>query len=298
MNAAPMDSLLLRQFRQFYAEAARRRAGVAGAVPAAAAAGAGIGGQGTGAGATTGTGDEGGDTRTDGALLRAERYAGRRGEAAAAADPVQSAFHGLLGWLQAQADEAAQRGGVLGARVYREMQYIEAALADEMFLQGDAGARWPLLETTLFHTQSAGETLFERIDALLARADHAYADLAAIYFWALALGFEGKYRGASDQSELQRYRQKLFHLLYRDRPRLFDPERALFPQAYLHNLEEGSGRRLPNPRVWIGVLVVLLVVWWGVAQLGWDHITAPIQTAVCQINPHGAGCDAPARTAP
>lgn len=268
MNAAPMDSLLLRQFRQFYAEAARRRAALtAAAVPAAA--------EGSGA---RGLGPDSGPGAAVAPVL--------------AADPVQGTFHALLGWLQAQADEAAQRGGVLGARVYREMQYVEAALADEMFLQGEAGARWPLLESTLFHTQSAGETLFERIDALLARADQAYADLAAIYFWALALGFEGKYRGASDASELQRYRQKLFQLLYRDRPRLFDPERALFPQAYLHNLEEGSGRRLPNPRVWMSVLVLLLVIWWGVAQLGWDHITAPIQTAVCQIDPHGAGCGA------
>ncbi|MGH9484020.1 MAG: DotU family type IV/VI secretion system protein, partial [Terriglobales bacterium] len=208
-------------------------------------------------------------------------------------DPAQAAFHGLVGWLQAQADEAAQRGGVLGARVVQEMQYVEAALADEMFLQGwEGSARWPLLETTLFHTQSAGETIFDRMEALLAREDHAYADVAAIYFWALALGFEGKFRGLSDQSELQRYRQRLFHLLYRDRPRLFDPERALFPQAYLHNLEEGAGRRLPSARVWIGVLVLILVVWWGVAQLGWNQITAPLQTAVCQINPHASGCEA------
>lgn len=301
MNAAPMDSLLLRQFRQFYAEAARRRAAAAG--PSA------IGPQPPAASSQQ---EPSAISHQSSAISHQPSVSSQQEPSAVshqasvaaavgtalAADPLQAAFHALLGWLQAQADEAAARGGVLGARVYREMQYVEAALADEMFLQGEAGARWPLLETTLFHTQSAGETLFARIDALLARADHAYADLAAIYFWALALGFEGKYRGASDQSELQRYRQKLFHLLYRDRPRLFDPERALFPQAYLHNLEEGSGRRLPNPRVWLGVLVLLLVVWWGVAQLGWDHITAPIQTAVCQINPHGNGCDAVTGTAP
>ncbi|MGH2520504.1 MAG: DotU family type IV/VI secretion system protein [Chloroflexota bacterium] len=258
MPSAAMDSLLIRHFRQFYAEAARRRAMVTHAPPAAAL-GASVGG--------------GGST----------------------SDPVLHTWQALLGLLQAQADEAVQQRGVLGARLYQELQYVEAALADEMFLQGEweGRARWPLLEASLFHTQSAGETIFERIEVLLQRADQAYADLATVYFWALALGFEGKYRGG-DTSALQQYRQRLFRLLYRDRSRLFDRERALFPQAYLHNLEEGSGRRLPNPRVWIGVIVLVLVVWWGVAQLGWQHLTTPLDQAICQMNPHAAGCEDPA----
>ncbi|MGH9466902.1 MAG: hypothetical protein ACRD1Y_06060, partial [Terriglobales bacterium] len=101
---------------------------------------------------------------------------------------------------------------------------------------------------------------------------------------------------SANPADLAQYRQRLFRLLYRDRSRLFDPERALFPQAYLHNLEEGAGRRLPNPRVWVGVLVLVFVVWWGAAQLGWDHITAPLQQAICQLNPHASGC-APASLA-
>jgi type VI secretion system protein ImpK len=252
MISTPSNSMLLRHFREFYGEVVRRRAAIARAAPLPAL--------------------------TD--------------RAGPAEDPSAATWHVLRALLEAQAQEAAELGGLFGARVYQEVQYVFAALADEIFLhtEWDGRASWPLLESSLFHTHSAGETVFDRIDRLLARPESAYADLAAVYFWALSLGFEGKYRGEPDRSALQQYRARLFQILYRDRPRLLDAHRPLFPESYLHNLDDGAGRRLPNPRLWLAVLAAVLLLWIGLAQVAWVEITGAVDQVTCQINPAAGGC--------
>ncbi|HEY7838156.1 MAG TPA: DotU family type IV/VI secretion system protein [Terriglobales bacterium] len=252
MISTPSNSMLLRHFREFHGEVVRRRAAIARAAPLPAL--------------------------TD--------------RAGPAEDPSAATWHVLRALLEAQAQEAAELGGLFGARVYQEVQYVFAALADEIFLhtEWDGRASWPLLESSLFHTHSAGETVFDRIDRLLARPESAYADLAAVYFWALSLGFEGKYRGEPDRSALQQYRARLFQILYRDRPRLLDAHRPLFPESYLHNLDDGAGRRLPNPRLWLAVLAAVLLLWIGLAQVAWVEITGAVDQVTCQINPAAGGC--------
>ncbi|HVB40937.1 MAG TPA: DotU family type IV/VI secretion system protein [Terriglobales bacterium] len=257
MISTPSNSMLLRHFREFYGEVVRRRAAIVRAAPPPALSG------------QPGPGDGG-----------------------AADDPGVAAWHVLRALLDAQAQEAAELGGLFGARVYQEVQYVFAALADEIFLQTEWAGRsaWPLLESSLFHTHSAGETVFDRIDRLLARPESVYADLAAVYFWALSLGFEGKYRGEADRSPLQQYRTRLFQILYRDRPRLLEVHRPLFPESYLHNLDDGAGRRLPNPRLWLAVLAAVLLLWIGLAQVAWVEITGAVDQVACQINPSASGC--------
>lgn len=258
MIATPSNSVLLRHFREFYAEVVRRQEAV---------------------------------TR----LSRPpalEPVAAESDEDAGAA-----AWHVLRALLAAQSEEAARLGGMLGARIYLEVQYVLVALADEIFLNADweGRSRWPLLEASLFRTHSAGETVFDRIDRMLARPDYVYADVAAVYFWALSLGFEGKYRGSADRAPLAQYRAQLFQLLYRDRPRLYEAQRPLFPEAYLHNLEEGSGRRLPNPRLWLGVLALVLVLWVGLSQLAWVRVTSHLDPVLCHIT---GGCAGTPRSSP
>lgn len=82
----------------------------------------------------------------------------------------------LQALLERDALEAARLGGGYGAGLYREAQYLMAALADEMFLSElewqdrDAWQRM-LLEHRLFNSSVAGERIFRRIDQVLAERD-------------------------------------------------------------------------------------------------------------------------------
>src|SRR5262245_61847334 len=64
-------------------------------------------------------------------------------------------------------------GAVL--QYYRQAQYVMIAVADEVFVKlpwsGAAHWRTNLLETEQFGTRCAGQAVFDRIDALLERAD-------------------------------------------------------------------------------------------------------------------------------
>src|SRR5690349_24331554 len=74
----------------------------------------------------------------------------------------------LIGLMERSSLFAGRNAGELGFGLYREVQYVMAALADEIFLQ----LQWPgaefwtahLLETQLFNSHNAGEEFFSRLD--------------------------------------------------------------------------------------------------------------------------------------
>src|SRR5215471_668302 len=84
----------------------------------------------------------------------------------------------LLSLLEAQAERASRSGGAFGFEVYREAQYVMAALADEFFLNENWRGKqtWPLLENRLFRSTAAGEVLFKKLDLLLLQRDPVYVD--------------------------------------------------------------------------------------------------------------------------
>ncbi|MFQ5827343.1 MAG: DotU family type IV/VI secretion system protein, partial [Dehalococcoidia bacterium] len=77
---------------------------------------------------------------------------------------------------------------------------------------------------------------------------------------ALALGFQGKFRGTDDRRELDVYRRKIFSYIARREPDLLDESKRLFPDAYAFTLDEGSGQRLPHLRWWLGVLALAILL--------------------------------------
>ena len=200
----------------------------------------------------------------------------------------------LLTLLERQALDASQSGGAFAAEIYREAQYVMAALADEIFLHlnWEGRTQWPLLESRLFQTHYAGEALFSRLDRLMQRRDPFYLDLAHIYFLALSLGFQGKYRGLTDTSELDRYRQQLFALLYRRPPKLFAGEVQLFPQSYENRLDRGRGKRLPDQRIWWALVVCVVLFWIGSSHLAWQSVSKQVACLICQVTSSQCGCDA------
>ena len=246
------DSLLLRQFREFYLQVVRLKS----------------------------------------ELVNADALPVGQGETPRTSDTARATWQQLLSVLEAQALEAGRASGGFAFEVYRQCQYVMAALADEIFLNlpWEGGKYWPLLESRLFQTHSAGEVVFENIERLLHRGDPVYLDVATIYFLALSLGFEGKFRDAPDRTVLDLYRQRLFRLISRDQPQVLDGSNRLFQQTYLYTLQQGGGRELPNPRTWLAVLGSVFVLWLCLSHAMWLHITSDMNKLVCDINPDTQGC--------
>jgi type VI secretion system protein ImpK len=195
------------------------------------------------------------------------------------------AWQQLLTLLERQAADAGQTGGAFAYEVYREAQYVMAALADDIFLSLDWDGRrtWSLLESRLFGSHMAGETIFRRIDVLLQRRDAYYLDLASVYFMALSLGFQGKYRGAEDMGPLVQYRRQLFATIYARHPKLFSEDVRLFPHAYQNTMDKGEAKKLPDQRVWLALVAIVILGWLGIAQIGWSSLSSPLESQICAI---------------
>ena len=198
---------------------------------------------------------------------------------------VNDVWYGLLRLLDMQGVESSRAGGAFTFEVYREAQYVMAALADEILLNCNWSGRdsWPLLENKLFDSHASGEVFFQRIDRLLEARDRSHTDLAMIYFQALALGFRGKYRDHDERGELDQYRRRLFIHIYRRPPQNLAREQSIFPQSYLPTLSEGDGRRLPNPQTWLLVLVGIGVLWMGGSWMLWHYLTADMYALIHSI---------------
>ncbi len=205
-------------------------------------------------------------------------------------DPVQAAHfvaQRLLALLELQIRSADLKGEEYSSAIVEDARYVMATLADEVFLHLDwvGKTAWgaDLLESRLFRSHGAGEVFFGKLDRLLQNRDPLYTELARIYLMALALGFQGKFRGTGDSRELDAYRRKLFSYIARREPDLLDSSRDLFPNAYAYTLDEGVGRRLPHLRLWLGALVVATGVWITIGHLIWVANTAELDQVIQQI---------------
>ncbi|WP_448188536.1 DotU family type IV/VI secretion system protein [Azospirillum sp. sgz301742] len=191
--------------------------------------------------------------------------------------------------LEAQAVKARHWGGAYGEAMYREAQYVMAALADETMLlrvNWDGKAAWQdrLLETALFGTRIAGERVFERLDALLADSSRASGDLATIYLVALALGFRGRYWQPEDEGDLRSYRTALSRIIARHDPELARDGAHLFEQAYGHTIDQGRAVRLPYLRPWGLALLAVFALFLAGSHALWVSTTADVEAAIRRID--------------
>lgn len=198
---------------------------------------------------------------------------------------VNGVWQHLLSVLERQETEAGQNGGAFAVAVYQEAEYVMAALADEIFIHmnWDGRANWPLLESKIFKTHVAGEVIFERLERLLQRQDPFYLDLAAVYFMALSLGFQGKFRGNDPANSLGTYRRRLFAMIYRRNPQLFTTNTPIFPQTYQNTLDRGAGRKLPNQNIWFAIVGAVLVFWLASSHLAWTEVSSEVSTTIAKV---------------
>jgi type VI secretion system protein ImpK len=214
-------------------------------------------------------------------------HAGLRTVAAGAederqADPVVVVHHHLKAYLERLYVGATHSGGIYSPELYREAQYVMAALADEVLLymtEWAGRAQWKdnLIELALFETRIAGERIFTNIDALIGRGTAANADLAALYLVTLSLGFRGKYRAIADQAPLRAYRRVLRQIIERHARLRLDNDLPVFADAYAHTLDEGRPVRLPHLRPWLAAIAIAVAAYLVIAHMVWQRGTAEVQ---------------------
>lgn len=193
----------------------------------------------------------------------------------------------LLEALERQELLAGRRGGEPGARMYKEAQYIMAALADEILLNMEWAGRseWKshLLEQKIFGSHVAGEELFKRVDALLEERDPVLKELAFIYFMAISQGFRGKYRGRGKAESLDQYRTRLYAFIFSKKPIPLKNLDCLFPDSYAYTLSEGKGYSLPYFKYWIILIVVLIVGLSASSHFLWGQVTLDLEKVLQKL---------------
>jgi len=196
-------------------------------------------------------------------------------------NPIQNS---LLDILENQVPVSRKEGGEYGVTYYKEAQYVMAALADEVFLGLDWKGReaWndSLIEFRLFGTYNAGDMFFEKTEKLLKDRDPAYAEIACIYLLALSLGFRGKYKDKDDGGHLEFCRRQLFAFIFQKNPDIAAKGRKLFSSPYAYLITQGERTELPylKGRIWIfsTVLVLFLVI----STVVWVYFTDDLFRAV------------------
>jgi type VI secretion system protein ImpK len=194
--------------------------------------------------------------------------------------------------IDTQTMEISRIGAPADRAAVEELRYLKAAIADEFLLSrpwpGQSRFTETLIETRLFGSSVSGDKIFEQINALLAETSGPPPQMAPLYLFAIAIGFEGRYRGTQADHQLQPLRDALFRKIYRREPALTpglasqpaNAERVLSAQAYrypLSNIVPVRFFRFSRGFVgFIGVMLLLLAL----SQVLWRITSAPVRKAL------------------
>ncbi|MFO0762730.1 MAG: DotU family type IV/VI secretion system protein [Byssovorax sp.] len=191
----------------------------------------------------------------------------------------------LLDLFEAQAAGVGRKLADYEIRVFQEAQYLMVAMADEVFLRLEWPGRsmWSQkpLESQIFRSHDAGERFFRRLDEVLGGRATASTEILTVYLTALALGFSGRYGGASPRPE--EYRLRLSAHLARVDPGLVIPEPDLVPEAHEHTLSDQKRSLLPSFSAGIIPLIAVFVGWIVIAQVVWAYRTSEVDNQLDRI---------------
>lgn len=190
--------------------------------------------------------------------------------------------------LESQSLEATQQIGDFAVVLHEEAQYIMVALADEIFLSFDWIGRkhWEnhLLEVRVFHTQMAGEMIFQRLETLLKVRDPTHVDLAIMYLYALGLGFRGRYGTDASNEDIDKYRHQLLSFITHQPTSLFREGRPyLIDEPYQHNIVNDHRRFLPEVRLWLISFAGIAVLYLFVSYILWYEAVHDVSSAIGRI---------------
>ena len=195
----------------------------------------------------------------------------------------------LVDLMESQQQTILRRGDPREQKRFHEIQYVMAAMADEVFLSiewiGKEYWSTHLLEERHFGTHDAGTRFFDNLDGLLQHRDATRADVLAVYLLAVSLGFKGKHRSVASAPQIAHYRNQAYVTLFQRSPAL--PESTpLFPQAYAHTLDGQTPSWLPQLRPWLLSLVGVAALYILVAHLIWDRRSTSVSNRLEEILQH------------
>ncbi|HEY3600004.1 MAG TPA: DotU family type IV/VI secretion system protein [Paraburkholderia sp.] len=179
----------------------------------------------------------------------------------------------LLNLLEVQTLQSRRDSTRFEMENVADARYLKAVLADEILLNTawTGRERWTahLLESTLFRTNVAGDLVFQRIEQLLSDREPSRRHIARLYLFALAMGFQGRFRGAEAAQELRSYREELYEFVYQRRADLGGRDRVLANAAYANTLSHVAPRKLTAVSRWGVVFVLALVSLLAVSEVLW-----------------------------
>ncbi len=194
---------------------------------------------------------------------------------------AQSVSKHLENLIELQTLESKREGNRFELESIADARYLKAALADEILLNTPWIGRdcWTthLLEASLFRTSVAGERVFERIEQLLSNREPSLRPIASLYLSALALGFQGKYRGASETDRFAGYREELFQFVYQRRPDVSGRDRVLSERAYASTLSHIAPRKMQTLSRWTVVFLLGFVALLAISEILWLWQSWPVR---------------------
>ena len=190
----------------------------------------------------------------------------------------------LVQLIELQTLESKREGSSFELQNIADARYLKAALADEILLNTVWIGRdcWTdhLIEASLFRSSIAGERLFEKIEALLSTREPSLRPMAAMYLAALALGFQGKHRGANQLELIDGYRTELFQFVYQRPADLSGRDRVLSEFAYASTLSHLVPRKMPTLSRWSVMFLLAVLGLMAVSEVLWLWQSWPVRDAL------------------
>lgn len=180
------------------------------------------------------------------------------------ADVVRLVAGQLVQALERQSLAFSLSSGEMGTRLLPSVMYVMVAYADDVLLSFPWAGRsdWVRnpLETRMFGSQRAGETIFHTIASNFESVEFGRRELAQAYLAALSLGFQGQFRGSEDAAaKLADYRRKLFLMAYGREPHADQGAAGVVQDVYRHTVTGGVAQRMRYLRPWVIAAVCVAV---------------------------------------
>ena len=201
-------------------------------------------------------------------------------------EAAQGMSRHLLNVLEIQTLQSRRDSTRFDIENVADARYLKAVLADELLLntQWAGRERWTsyLLESALFRTNIAGDLVFKKIEALLSDREPSRREIARLYLFALAMGFQGRFRGAGEQADarLRSYREELYEFIYQRRADLGGRDRAVSESAYTNTLSHIAPRKLPTVSRWSVMALLVVVALLAISEILWLWQSWPVRQAL------------------
>lgn len=209
-------------------------------------------------------------------------------------DELNNISQSLIDLLQTQERTISSTTNTFVFNIYKELQYIMAGFADEVFLNLDwsyeSKEYWNshLLEYKLFQTHIAGDQIFSKIDSIITQHESQNL-LIPIYIYILSLGFYGRYRMqinvSEEPQEISHYKKQLFNLMYSTNQSYASDTNqetsSLFPNTKLHTLINKNIVHTHAMLLWLGILTSIIITY---SLLSYFMFTKQLQPIISIVN--------------